>query len=349
MNGLGPEPPVAKQKRPFSAKRLFLKLSFSAGVFLLCVAVAEAVLRLMGYGDLEVYDPDPHLYWKLRPNQRCFTKVNHEPVRINSLGTRGQEFQPAKPSGTVRLLSLGDSRTFGWGLAEDETYSARLGQMLQEKLGGAKKVEVINAGVNGWSYAQMLVYFRDIGLSYHPDLVIIGEANGWTQFSEKSSPAFVKKFMMRVRFKNLLRRSAIYHYAIEVKLKDFYERHRAKFIPIDPNQDPYFKEQQQSNPQEVFRAAIDELCGLALSNHIQPVLLYLPPLDQLTATNPAAIFETKQAIVQKWNVPLVDPTTSLRSGGSRLYLEADPIHFNAEGSRILAQTLFEATTNLLGR
>src|SRR5207248_1259227 len=145
-------------------------------------------------------------------------KFDRKPVRVNSLGTRGPEFQPSKPAQTFRILSLGDSRTFGWGLTEGETYSARLGHLLQEKFGAGKRVEVINAGVNGWAYEQMYVYFRDVGVGYHPDLVIVGEGNGWTQFSEKSSPEFIKKFMWRVRLKNILRRSAIYHYAVELKL-----------------------------------------------------------------------------------------------------------------------------------
>jgi hypothetical protein len=338
--------PPSIAKRPFSRKRLLLKLGFSAAIFLLCVGFGELVLHLMGYGNLEVYDPDPRVYWRLSPNQNCFTKVNHQPVRINSLGTRGPQFQPAKPPGTIRILSLGDSRTFGWGLAEDQTYSAWLGQMLQEKIGAGRRVEVINAGVNGWSYDQMFVYFREVGLGYHPDLVIVGEGNGWTQFSEKSSPEFVKKFMLRVRLKNVLRRSAIYHYAVEIKLKNFYERHRAKFVPIDPNQDPYFKEQQRKDPQEVFRVAIEELCSTALSNHVQPIVLFLPVVRDLTATNPSAIFRTKQAVVQKLGVPFVDPTANLRNGGESLYLEGDPTHFNANGSQIVAETLFNAVTNV---
>jgi lysophospholipase L1-like esterase len=332
--------------RRFSKKRLLLKLGFSAAIFLLCVALGELVLHLMGYGNLEVYDPDPRLYWRLRPNQNCFTKVNHRPVRINSLATRGQEFRVSKPAGTIRILSLGDSRTFGWGLAEDQTYSARLGQMLQEKIGAGRRVEVINAGVNGWSYDQMFVYFRDVGLGYHPDLVIVGEGNGWTQFSEKSSPEFIKKFMWRVRLKNVLRRSAIYHYAVEIKLRNFYERHRAKFVPVDPNQDPYFKEQQRKDPQEVFRVAIEELCSTALSNHVQPILLFLPVVQDLTATNPSAIFRTKQAVAQKMRVPFVDLTANLREGGESLYLEGDPTHFNAKGSQIVAEALISSVTNV---
>jgi hypothetical protein len=178
--------------------------------------------------------------------------------------------------------------------------------------------------------------------------VIVGDANGWKQFSEKSSPEFIRKFMWRVRLKNVLRRSAIYHYAIEIKLKNFYERHRARFIPVDPNQDPYFKEQQRKDPQEVFRVAIEELCSTAVSNHVQPVVFYLPTVPDLTATNPAPILRTKQGLAQKLSIPFVDPTSNLRSRGESLYLEGDPTHLNAEGNRILAEVLFNSVTNLAG-
>jgi hypothetical protein len=49
--------------------------------------------------------------------------------------------------------------------------------MLQEHVGAARKVEVINAGVNAWSYAQMHTHFRNYGLKYEPDIVILGAMN----------------------------------------------------------------------------------------------------------------------------------------------------------------------------
>ena len=199
-------------------KRLLQNLALSGMVFLLCIATFEVGLRFCGYGNLEIYEFDPKLYWKLKPNQDCYTKIGHKPVHINSQGTRGPEFQMEKPANTIRILSLGDSRTFGWGLSDAETYSRRLEQSLQNCVGPGKKVEVINAGVNAWSYSQMLVYFRDFGLRYQPDFVILGDANVWTQFSEKNSPDFVKSFIWRVRLKNILRRFAIYHFVVEVEL-----------------------------------------------------------------------------------------------------------------------------------
>lgn len=157
-----------KTARPKSSrwKRLAQNLGLSLAVFLLCAAAFEALLRLRGYGNVEIYEPDPALYWRLKPNQNCYTKIDHKPVRINSRGTRGAEFQVPKPPGTLRILSLGDSRTFGWGLTEAETYSQRLQQLLQQQPGGSNRVEVINAGVNAWSYSQMRVFLRETGLRW---------------------------------------------------------------------------------------------------------------------------------------------------------------------------------------
>src|SRR6186997_440324 len=105
--------------KPPRWKRLVQNCLLSLGVFLVCAAAFELILRFNGYGNLEIYEPDPALYWKLKPNQNCYTKIGHQPVHINSHGTRGREFADKKSPNTVRILSLGDSRTFGWGLKEE--------------------------------------------------------------------------------------------------------------------------------------------------------------------------------------------------------------------------------------
>ena len=326
-------------------KRLLQNLALSFAVFLVCAAIVEIALRFAGYGNVEIYQPDPKLYWRLAPNQDCFTKVDHKPVHINSHGTRGAEFAADKPTNTFRVLSLGDSRTFGWGLSEAETYSAKLGALLQAQLGKDKRVEVINAGVNAWSYPQMLVFYRDVTAAWQPDVVVLAEANLWTQFSEKNSDAFVRQFMSRVRLKNVLRRFAIYHYVVEVKLKDFYARNRTKFIPVDPKEDPLFKEQQQRDPDAVFRTAMEELVSVARSNGVPTVLLFIPTLDDLAATNQSRVLTAKRAVGAKLGVPLVDLTPNLAAGGKALYLEADPVHLNAAGNELTARRLFQTVTN----
>ncbi|MFO1499622.1 MAG: SGNH/GDSL hydrolase family protein [Verrucomicrobiota bacterium] len=342
-NETNPAPPA----QPKSRRALLINLSLSAASLLVFVALLELAFRLLGYGNVEIYQADPQLYWKLKPNQHCYTKVDHRPVNINAHGTRGPDFQTAKPPGTLRILSLGDSRTFGWGLAEPETYSGVLESLVRQHFAGQRNVEVINAGVNAWSFPQMTVYFREHGLKYQPDVVLVGDANLWTQFSEQNSPDFVRKFMRRVQLKNFLRRFALYHYFVEVKLKEVYEKYRVKFVPVDPGQDKLFQEQQQKDPDAFFRDAIDQLCTLALSNRVKPVLVYFPTQDEANRPRQRNLREAKAGIAQKLHIPFVDLTPDLPATGEPLYLDADPIHFNVKGNQIIGTRLFQTVTNLL--
>lgn len=340
------EEKIATRSAPSRRKRLLQNLALSLVSFLLCLVAFEFILRLAGYGGVEIYQPDPKLYWKLKPNQDSYTKIGHKPSHINSHSTRGPDFQTRKPVHTIRILSLGDSRTYGWGLADNETYSYRLQVLLQNYVPKDEQVEVINAGVDAWSYPQMEVYFRDIGLNYQPDVVVLAGANLWTQFTDHNSPAFVRKFMWIVRLKNFLRHFAIYDYLVEVKLQKFYQRYKSKFVPINPNQDPMFKAEQQKDPYALFRSSIEDLCELAQKNSVKPVLLYLPQASDLDTTNPPIFVVMREVHVQS-GAALVDMTPDVKPEGKALYLDADPVHFNVRGNELIAGQLFETITNLI--
>jgi len=339
--------PIPAAKPPARFKALLVNLGLSLCSLLVFAGLFELALRLMGYGNIEIYEPDPIVYWRLKPNQNCYTKVDHKPVHINSQGTRGAEFQVPKPPRTLRIVSLGDSRTFGWGLSEGETYSGVLEKQLQQFYGTGKRVEVINSGVNAWGFPQMTAYFREYALKFQPDYVIVGDANLWTQFSEQNSPEFIRKFMWRVRLKNLLRRSAIYHYVVEVKMNDVYERYRVKFVPVDPKQDTLFKEQQQNDPGAFFRKAVGDLCSVALSNRVKPILIYLPTQEDAIRQVQKNLRQAKAEVGQQLGIPFVDLSSVLSTNtGKTLYLDADPIHFSGAGNEMIGQRLFQTLTNL---
>ena len=341
------EKPGIVAPKPSRLKSLARNLALSLVSFGLCFVLAEVTFRLIGYGNLEIYSPDPHVYWRLKPNQDCFTKIGRKPVHINSHGTRGGEFQIPKPNDVVRILCLGDSVTFGWGLSEEETYAKILERRLQQEIKDGRRIEVINAGVNAWSYPQLSIYLREYGLRFQPDYVVLAGANLWTQFSEDSDPEFVKKFMWRVRLKNFLRRFALYHYVVEVQLEDFYQKHRTRFVPVDPKQDQMFKEQQKSDPDAYFRDVIDRFCQIAITNGVKPLVLHTPVQTDLEKGVDGAVLPSKRQIAQKLNIPLVDPTAEMKEKAGSLYLEADPVHYNASGSEIIARHLSEALLTFL--
>ena len=117
-----------------------------------------------------LYDPHPQLGWILRPGQDAFTHA--APVHVNSLGLRDDDEVPReKPPGERRVLVLGDSLTFGNGVATPETYAARLQAILREREPG---VRVLNSGVPGWDVHQELDYLRERGLALQPDVVVVG-------------------------------------------------------------------------------------------------------------------------------------------------------------------------------
>jgi lysophospholipase L1-like esterase len=89
-------------------------------------------------------------------------------VAINHLGLRNAEVGE-KRNGTTRILMLGDSVTFGWGVPQDQTMSAVLGRRLAE----SRPVEVINTGVGNYNTAMEVAYFRTRGVQLAPDLVIL--------------------------------------------------------------------------------------------------------------------------------------------------------------------------------
>lgn len=93
-------------------------------------------------------------------------------VAINSQGLRDKEYTLTKPAGTYRILMLGDSTTFGWGVPADATVA----KILEQRLNAAnlgRSFEVLNAGVGNYGTVQEVTYYLQRGRAFHPDLVIL--------------------------------------------------------------------------------------------------------------------------------------------------------------------------------
>src|SRR3989338_366147 len=94
------------------------------------------------------------------------------PYTINSFGLRGKEFQTPKPKDIFRIVVYGGSSTFGAESTDDQTYPARLEQVLRQRTGN-RNIEVINYGAHSKSlYWIAQQYFREVE-KIEPDIVII--------------------------------------------------------------------------------------------------------------------------------------------------------------------------------
>jgi hypothetical protein len=92
----------------------------------------------------------------------------------NNRGMRGPaDYIYEKPEGVFRIAVLGDSFTFGVGVASEETASAVLEKLLNAQAGSSKTYQVYNFGVNSYSPILEYIYIKKEIVKYKPDLVIL--------------------------------------------------------------------------------------------------------------------------------------------------------------------------------
>lgn len=141
------------------------------------LVLCEAAIRLVAPQRLDfsrpMYDPDDDLVFKLRKNLRGFSAQYEFRVveDTNSLGLRDREIG-AKPPATCRILGLGDSFSFGYGVNGEETFFKRLESRIRTVTG--RPVEVINGGVPAYSLIQEIGFLKKYGMALQPDAVLVG-------------------------------------------------------------------------------------------------------------------------------------------------------------------------------
>jgi lysophospholipase L1-like esterase len=120
--------------------------------------------------DLIRSHPDDRVVYTLRPGTRG--RFRGHDLRINSLGMRGEEISAKKPDRTFRILVLGDSHAFGWGMAQDAAFPAVVETLLGSRPSGPR-IEVLNTGVPGYNTVQEVRTFELRFDELSPDLVLI--------------------------------------------------------------------------------------------------------------------------------------------------------------------------------
>src|SRR5947209_18236687 len=93
-------------------------------------------------------------------------------VETNRLGFRECDFQVPKPPGVFRIMVLGDSLTWGAGLAPEERYTNLLERRLNEAYPG--RFEVLNFGFPAGSTIEERSVLRKYKDLVQPDLVLVG-------------------------------------------------------------------------------------------------------------------------------------------------------------------------------
>jgi hypothetical protein len=137
------------------------------GAALVCASVAFVFLVLEGV--LRVALPDRGDWYAAGPRRVAFLR---EHVRRNAEGFRDGPFDVPKIPGVRRILVLGDSFTFGDGIADARDLWPEVAERsLAEK---GLRVEVFNAGIPGTNTSWQLDLLRTRGWGWSPDRIVVG-------------------------------------------------------------------------------------------------------------------------------------------------------------------------------
>jgi lysophospholipase L1-like esterase len=167
-----------------SVRRRILVLASSALAALLACEVGLRVYlfrfasdeRLTKYARFDDVPDEAHVYRGHPFTNYCLNEGYRSRdglSRHGSLGLRGPEVSARKPEGAYRIVCIGGSTTYCTEIRTDAlAYPAQLERILREEHGD-EQVEVLNAGVGGWSSWECLIDLELRLLDLEPDLLVV--------------------------------------------------------------------------------------------------------------------------------------------------------------------------------
>ncbi|MEQ1895425.1 MAG: SGNH/GDSL hydrolase family protein, partial [Planctomycetota bacterium] len=270
--------------------------------------------------------------------QNHFT-YTHE-VRVNALGLRGPEVG-AKEPGERRVLFLGDSLTYGQGVAEEDTVPRALERELAARTG--TKWTVVNAGHRAYDTPQELALLEELGETIQPDVVLLGwywndvnerplqatyenlGAKGEVAFDTGNTVAGLDQLAWRA--KQLVRSSAL--------VMVVHDAFSAKGKPYEPD---YFEKglQRLGRYLEHFRA----VCA---TRGAVPVFVQYPDPARLTGAGVTGPYDERAlGLARERSVPVVELLPALRplyeARGHAPTLPFDG-HYDGEANRAMGAHL----------
>ncbi len=288
-------------------------------------------------------------------------------VKTNVLGYRiGQDFELEKPKDTLRIVLMGGSTIFGWGVGSEDSIPVLLQKLITDEIAKSgrsianlpKKVEVINAGVpwyTTWNEAALTVH-RVMMLK--PDWVIAFD--GLNDAAKSLAPEWKPIYKGYEDVATTLVRERLEH---KVTLKDFllevanlsptvrylYAKLHAKkemqmgaYHPEVWDQYVYYH--------EIVKALCDGK-GVRYSAFLQPVMMVHKPLhEQELKTNFTSMRDDKiaqtfkkvyligEAALEKASFKITNLAAVFENTKDVIYL--DGLHYNRLGNMMLAEAIF---------
>lgn len=307
------------------AKTLVIAFSLAA-TFALCEVLLRIYLvdhtvydiEMLRYATLIKHEsPNPLVGHVHAPNARAH--LMDADVQINSDGLRDGEHAAARDD-RYRIIFLGDSLTFGWGVEQDETFKTRLEAALNRRY----PTEIINFGTGNYNSEQEVNLFLEKGLKYRPDKVVV------FYFINDAEPTPKKARLAFLYHSRLVTLAWSRLHALESNLGDRGEFYRTYYADLYRPDAPGWKNAQ---------AALRQLRDVCAANGIALQVVLLPELHSLQEYP----FSNEHAVVTNYlrsiGVPVLDLAPRFTDQGQpmQLWVAPDDAHPNALAHKLIAE------------
>lgn len=250
---------------------------------------------------------------------------------------------PPAAAGAPLWIALGESTTFGWGVADGDTYPAQLQELLAAQ---GRQVRVINAGVPSYSSSQVLRYLDELlaggsrpervlisimwndiwystVLNWYPDLLVYQQPPAWLSTLLHHS-VLLRRILMQpqpaqAQLVDRFNTEALAQYRDNLRaMLGLAAKHGVEVVLVEPPFAPELMPEEGLNEFHV--------------RYTRPFFL------DVAARHRAVMAE----VAREFGVPVVDHRLSLSKGGAGKQYFLDLLHPTPSGNRMLAEDVAAA-------
>lgn len=234
-------------------------------------------------------------------------------VETNSKGLREEKFSSEPPENTTRILVIGDSYTYGWGINRSERFTDRFERSLNTDY--RQNFQVLNAGIPGTGMHDFYLFLRERGVSYSPDYVVV-------PFQKGDSISTVDTDRLKAEAKSRMPENST-RQEVREKIEEI-KKQRYENKPLENS----------SLTREML-----EIDSIARKNGIKPVFYLTRPLDN-----------KDKAFIKNWEtendiILFYPPKEMHENPGSRYEISPKDVHYNSEGHKVLYRKFYNRFTS----
>jgi lysophospholipase L1-like esterase len=275
-------------------------------------------------------------------------------VRVNTQGFRDHEAKMPKPAGTRRIVFLGDSNTFGFGIGEGDRFTDLLAKR------APARTEILNLGVFGYGTDQEAIYLERQALRFAPDqVVLVVSAGDLSDVMSSVNAGAAKPFCRIIDGKFSIHNIPVppstpllSNRSLTSRTKVFFYRHSHLYRLLQSrilSLNRYMTDTvQEMDEREGFAVMVEVIKGMqrvCREGGIGFKILLVSHGDWIEGLRrdgsmTIGYFAPLKAALQAAGIAVVDPTDAfVRWRGEPLFFPQDAVHLSVAGNRLIADAV----------